>query len=239
MARFKIVIKDPDLARRKEVERNVNARVARDIEAKRSRRERVNEFDVAAMTRTHRRQFEQKFQQRPAGTVHADAPSECPFGLCLECGFILHDFDDGVTCRECGTTNTKDGKCLVCAADVPSQDACDQCGSTNTAHRPNCRNCGDPEHAASCTAKGHCPDCGTKHGIAPDRIVAENGYELVEFTASDEAERGAAAVVRRSNRSPDEIAAEQEAAILERALKKAVTAGRMTQGQANAIRGHA
>jgi hypothetical protein len=42
----------------------------------------------------------------------------------------------------------------------------------------NCRNCGDPEHAETCSAAGHCPDCGTKHGIAPDRIVAANGYRL-------------------------------------------------------------
>ena len=45
---------------------------------------------------------------------------------------------------------------------------------------PNCRNCGDPQHEASCRAQGHCPYCGTRHGVAPDRIVAENGYELVE-----------------------------------------------------------
>ena len=44
--------------------------------------------------------------------------------------------------------------------------------------RPNCRNCGDPDHVAECQAAGHCPDCGTKHGIAPDAIVARNGYRL-------------------------------------------------------------
>ncbi len=44
---------------------------------------------------------------------------------------------------------------------------------------PNCRNCGDPKHAASCRAKGHCPHCGTRHGIAPDAVLAENGLELV------------------------------------------------------------
>jgi hypothetical protein len=43
---------------------------------------------------------------------------------------------------------------------------------------PNCRNCGDPDHAATCTAAGHCPACGTAHGIAPDRILTENGYRL-------------------------------------------------------------
>lgn len=47
--------------------------------------------------------------------------------------------------------------------------------------RPNCRNCGDPAHAAHCQAKGHCPDCGTKHGIAPDAVVKKNGYILVEL----------------------------------------------------------
>jgi len=45
---------------------------------------------------------------------------------------------------------------------------------------PNCRNCGDPEFAETCAAAGHCPDCGTKHGIAPDAVVAANGFELVE-----------------------------------------------------------
>lgn len=43
---------------------------------------------------------------------------------------------------------------------------------------PNCRNCGDPEHAESCQAAGHCPYCGTRHGIAPDRILRANGYRL-------------------------------------------------------------
>lgn len=43
---------------------------------------------------------------------------------------------------------------------------------------PNCRNCGDQQHAAACQAKGHCSKCGTAHGIAPDRIVADNGYRL-------------------------------------------------------------
>jgi hypothetical protein len=46
--------------------------------------------------------------------------------------------------------------------------------------RPNCRNCGDPAHAESCIANGHCPDCGTKHGIAPDSVIAKHGYALVE-----------------------------------------------------------
>jgi len=52
---------------------------------------------------------------------------------------------------------------------------------------PNCRNCGDPQHAASCAAAGHCPSCGTKHGIAPDSVVAANGYVLVEMTPEEEA----------------------------------------------------
>ena len=43
---------------------------------------------------------------------------------------------------------------------------------------PNCRNCGDPAYAASCQAAGHCPECGTKHGLAPDSVVAANGYRL-------------------------------------------------------------
>jgi hypothetical protein len=43
---------------------------------------------------------------------------------------------------------------------------------------PNCRNCGDPAHVESCHAAGHCPHCGTRHGIAPDAHVAANGYRL-------------------------------------------------------------
>lgn len=43
---------------------------------------------------------------------------------------------------------------------------------------PNCRNCGDPAHAASCRASGHCQDCGTKHGIAPDAVLAAHGFAL-------------------------------------------------------------
>lgn len=43
---------------------------------------------------------------------------------------------------------------------------------------PNCRNCGDPAFADSCRAAGHCPDCGTKHGIAPDSVLAAHGFRL-------------------------------------------------------------
>lgn len=46
--------------------------------------------------------------------------------------------------------------------------------------RPNCRDCGDPDHAAACRKAGHCPDCGTKHGIAPASVLAVNGYRLVK-----------------------------------------------------------
>lgn len=49
--------------------------------------------------------------------------------------------------------------------------------------QPNCRNCGDPVFAASCDAAGHCRACGTRHGIAPDAVLAANGYALVEVTA--------------------------------------------------------
>ena len=44
----------------------------------------------------------------------------------------------------------------------------------------NCRNCGDPAYADDCQAKGHCPFCGTAHGIAPESVVKANGYTLVE-----------------------------------------------------------
>ncbi len=42
----------------------------------------------------------------------------------------------------------------------------------------NCRNCGDPEFLASCKEAGHCKNCGTLHGIAPDSILIKNGYRL-------------------------------------------------------------
>lgn len=45
---------------------------------------------------------------------------------------------------------------------------------------PNCRNCGDPAHAEECKAAGHCPLCGTAHGLAPDSVIASSGCELVE-----------------------------------------------------------
>jgi len=51
---------------------------------------------------------------------------------------------------------------------------------------PNCRNCGDPAHAEACAAAGHCPDCGTKHGIAPASVVAANGYDLIAVEPSAE-----------------------------------------------------
>lgn len=43
---------------------------------------------------------------------------------------------------------------------------------------PNCRHCGDPAHEETCKAAGHCPACGTKHGIAPDAHLTANGYRM-------------------------------------------------------------
>lgn len=43
---------------------------------------------------------------------------------------------------------------------------------------PNCRNCGDPAYAETCRADGHCPNCGTAHGVAPDATLAANGFAL-------------------------------------------------------------
>jgi len=56
---------------------------------------------------------------------------------------------------------------------APMSDACPE-------GRPNCRNCGDPAFADACKAAGHCPQCGVTHGIAPDAVLAANGYALVE-----------------------------------------------------------
>jgi hypothetical protein len=47
---------------------------------------------------------------------------------------------------------------------------------------PNCRNCGDPAFAETCKRDGHCPYCGTRHGIAPDSVVVAAGVTLVEIT---------------------------------------------------------
>lgn len=58
----------------------------------------------------------------------------------------------------------------------------DTCDTECPDGEPNCRNCGDPAFAESCAAAGHCPHCGTKHGLAPDSVVAANGYELVPVT---------------------------------------------------------
>ncbi len=46
--------------------------------------------------------------------------------------------------------------------------------------KPNCRNCGDPNFVDTCRIAMHCKYCGTRHGIAPQRTVAANGYILVE-----------------------------------------------------------
>jgi hypothetical protein len=45
---------------------------------------------------------------------------------------------------------------------------------------PNCRNCGDPDHADTCRADGHCPLCGRRggHGVASDRVLKEKGVIL-------------------------------------------------------------
>jgi len=48
--------------------------------------------------------------------------------------------------------------------------------------RPNCRHCGDPAHAAACAAAGHCEWCGTRHGVAPESILAAHGL-AIEATA--------------------------------------------------------
>ncbi len=44
--------------------------------------------------------------------------------------------------------------------------------------QPNCRHCGDPTFAAACRAAGHCEWCGTRHGIAPDAVLAAHGLAL-------------------------------------------------------------
>lgn len=54
------------------------------------------------------------------------------------------------------------------------EDACPDGGT-------NCRNCGDPAFTETCKAAGHCPACGTKHGIAPDSVVAAAGLVLQEI----------------------------------------------------------
>jgi len=46
--------------------------------------------------------------------------------------------------------------------------------------RPNCRHCGDPAFAVSCVASGHCQQCGTAHGIAPDSVLVAKGLVLLE-----------------------------------------------------------
>ena len=43
----------------------------------------------------------------------------------------------------------------------------------------NCRNCGDPLFKEACSKAGHCPHCGTRHGVAPNSVLAANGYKLV------------------------------------------------------------
>ena len=45
----------------------------------------------------------------------------------------------------------------------------------------NCENCGDPEHAETCAAAGHCPHCGTRHGIAYAALLANAGLSLREI----------------------------------------------------------
>ncbi len=49
----------------------------------------------------------------------------------------------------------------------------------------NCRNCGDLEYADRCKSEGHCPQCGTAHGIAPDSVLARKGLILVERKAGE------------------------------------------------------
>jgi hypothetical protein len=119
MPRFKIVIDNPTVAHEQEIERNIRANIHAHGVNRMGAAEAVRA--VSAITRKIRASVG---PERPAGTIHAEADTDCPDGL------------------------------------------------------PNCRNCGDPEHAETCKAAGHCPDCGTKHGIAPDRIVAAHGYRL-------------------------------------------------------------
>lgn len=50
--------------------------------------------------------------------------------------------------------------------------------------QPNCPDCGDPAHRDACHAAGHCPQCGTAHGIAPTARLAAIGVILVELDAT-------------------------------------------------------
>lgn len=51
--------------------------------------------------------------------------------------------------------------------------------------RNNCRRCGDPAHQDACAAAGHCPQCGTLHGIAPDSHLESVGIELQTVEVPD------------------------------------------------------
>lgn len=49
--------------------------------------------------------------------------------------------------------------------------------------RPNCRRCGDPAFQETCRNLGHCPQCGTAHGIAPTSVLEAHGLTLVPAEA--------------------------------------------------------
>jgi len=125
MPRYKIKIRDEELARDMEVKRNVDGNVKAAAGARKIPVASVR-TDTKFMNKL-KKQIEKRTKKRPKGAVHAVAWTECP--------------DGGA----------------------------------------NCRSCGDPLFVDQCAASGHCPYCGTLHGIAPESVVLANGYELEEI----------------------------------------------------------
>lgn len=62
---------------------------------------------------------------------------------------------------------------------------------------PNCENCGDPDFRDACAAAGHCPYCGTAHGVSSARRLREVGVELVEVDGPPTRERRWDSAARR------------------------------------------
>jgi hypothetical protein len=63
-----------------------------------------------------------------------------------------------------------------------------ECESTCPDKLPNCENCGDPAFAETCKKNGHCPHCGTRHGVAPLSVLARKGLVKREVVADPSGE---------------------------------------------------
>lgn len=161
MGHYAIVIVDPGKHHAAALSRQVAH------EAKQHARRKSGPLSAPQQRHMHREAARITGAPRRVGDLHTTADDECPH-VGLERDLLAEMRASGLY----STQVLADQETAV----------------TDAARRyPNCRNCGDQAFVALCRAAGHCPDCGTTHGIAPDSVLAATGVILTPLASRPQA----------------------------------------------------